>query len=303
MNSNIAENQFEIFKNTVGDQINRNHKTYQYYNSFIEALKSNNSKQVYESIVVEALDLIIDNKTSEFRSSLSIGTELYRARKIDLLNDFKNFDVGFKNEDRIYGFDFCNSIEPPLHLSPEGRNNVKGMSYLYLASNPYTACCEVRPMLKDLISIAKFKTKYEFKIIDLSSDKSVLEFKDFKDIYGISPSVLITNIMLEFCQPLDAEYGYLASQFISDYFRKTGIDGIRYKSFLGDADNITIFNSYIKYFDFIRSDIVYLWKSNNYFFEYSTNKEFNSKESFLLNEDDKDKLRYFIKTAIDSKIR
>lgn len=109
--------------------------------------------------------------------------------------------------------------------------------------------------------------------------------------------------MLEFSSPINEQYGYIISQFISDYFRKTGIDGIKYKSAIGDGDNITIFNSYKDYFDFIRSDIVCLWNSDNYFFDDTTQAIFNSGKSFVLNDDQKSKIHSVINDIIGQKRR
>lgn len=51
-----------------------------------------------------------------------------------------------------------------------GRNNIGGTSYLYIASNPETACTEIKSDLSNLISLATFKIKkplyiYDFQLI------------------------------------------------------------------------------------------------------------------------------------------
>lgn len=39
-----------------------------------------------------------------------------------------------------------------IGVSGAGRNNISGESYLYVASNPQTACMEIKPQFSDLES-------------------------------------------------------------------------------------------------------------------------------------------------------
>lgn len=244
------------------------------YNDFIAAIKLKDHKAINETIVVQALDLIVQNKNSAFRDTLPSDTLLYRARIIDVKTDLGNPALGFDLTTTTHGFDRWNSIEPPLSRAPQGRSNINGMSYLYLASNKYTACCEVKPRPMELISLAEFKTQKDFNIVDFSKDKSTKEFSAFENEYNIAPARLITNMMFEFCKPYDNDDNYYtASQFIADYFRKAGFDGIKYRSRYGNADNYTIFNSYKDNFDFIKSENIVLYDTNNLFFNISDKKE------------------------------
>lgn len=54
------------------------------------------------------------------------------------------------------GFDEKNSIECPIGVSIDGRNNISGVSYLYVAEDEVTACEEIKTTLWVIISLAEF---------------------------------------------------------------------------------------------------------------------------------------------------
>lgn len=97
---------------------------------------------------------------SQFRSTLSPNTILYRAREIST-EDYRHQDTGLSislnnNQYTTTGYNSENSIEAPIGITPQGRNNIAGVSYLYLASNPVTACTEIKSSLRSLIFLAEF---------------------------------------------------------------------------------------------------------------------------------------------------
>lgn len=76
------------------------------------------------------------------------------------------------------GYDDINLREPILgRIGNEGRNNITGVSYLYIASNPETGCMEIKSQFGDLISLAKFKVLKSLYIIDFESEK-ILSFTE-----------------------------------------------------------------------------------------------------------------------------
>src|SRR5699024_8249194 len=97
------------------------------------------------------------------------------------------------NTGKFFGYDEKNSREPMLGISGNGRNNIKGASYLYVASDQETACLEVKPQLGDLISLAIFKVNQPLHIMDFSSDK---QFKnDFLEKYNMSLGDFFASLM------------------------------------------------------------------------------------------------------------
>ena len=68
------------------------------------------------------------------------------------------------------GYDDINSREPILGIGSEGRNNIAGASYLYIASNPETACMEIKSQFGcGFETDCKFITKRQMKNIQKKS--------------------------------------------------------------------------------------------------------------------------------------
>lgn len=224
-----------------------------YYNKFLEAIKSRDSKAIEESKVFEVLHrmICVDNP---MKRTLQNET-LFRCRIIKSKDwDTSNNGIGFEGK-IITGFDKYNSKEPPLGLSPKGRANFSGATYLYVADNPYTACAEVRPRLKDCISVGQFEISKPLTIIDFSEDQNLHSIINDEDTFSVAK--LITRVMVQFCSCVNDIDEYIVTQYISDYIRKHGIDGICYRSSLTDGKNYAIFNCSEDNIRFVSSEIYY----------------------------------------------
>lgn len=200
----------------------------------------------YSSEIFRIIDEIVaGTEQQQFIKILPIGTVLYRAREIDI-EEYSKIGNGLniKVENNTYiteGFNERNSIECPLGIGGDGRNNIAGASYLYMAEDASTACAEIKSTLRSLISLAEFEVKSELKIVDFSKDDKKFTFEQ-NDKYQISLGRFITLMMMQYCQPVSKKDDYRVTQIISDYIRKMGYDGILYRSFFTMKDNYTIFN-------------------------------------------------------------
>lgn len=160
---------FEYMKN-LGYLVNARNQFY----AFMEAIDSD-EKLIKECQNIYCLlnEIVLDKEKDQFFIELEKGKELFRARIIDIEDD-NNPDSGVgKTKNGLFiGYNEANSREPIIGISGNGRNNVAGASYLYVASNPETACMEVKSGYGDLLSLATFKTSKNMSIIDFSTDKS-----------------------------------------------------------------------------------------------------------------------------------
>ena len=112
----------------------------------------------------------------QFIVELTKNSRYYRARIINAEDDGDlSKGIGKTTEGKFQGYNEVNSREPLLGISGEGRNNISGASYLYLASNPETACMEVKSQFGDLISLATFELTEPLHIIDFASDNGYME--------------------------------------------------------------------------------------------------------------------------------
>ena len=198
-------------------------------------------KTVHDNPVLQLLDAMIERDA--FHSTLPENLCLYRARSITTAEHFRK-GISQKEDGTFSGFDESNSVEAPLHSTQSARANIKGMSYLYLAEDPYTACAEIRPVNNSFVSLATFKLLKPAFIIDLKTNQAVSEFSDIEEDLQCSVAEMITNIMFRFATPAIDDSIYASTQFISDYFRKAGFDGIRFQSAMSGGTNITLFNSH-----------------------------------------------------------
>src|SRR5574344_787693 len=132
---------------------------------------------------------------------------------------------------------------------------------------------------RSIISIAEFELKKNMRIIDFSKDVNFgrdasMEYciKNNGQMIALGP--IFTKIMNSFSIPCQNSDTYLYTQIISDYIRSAGFDGIKYKSFYANGDNYVFFNSYHKYFDFIKSELVINYGIKSTFLDINARSEF-----------------------------
>lgn len=254
------------------------------YNQFINATKTDKGlakeiKKVFRIID----DIVLNTESEQFKKELKKGTQYYRARIIDLADEELNKKgIQVIEKDKLTGFDDFNSREPLIGIGGAGRNNIAGVSYLYVASNPETACTEIKPQLGDLISLATFELLEPLEIIDFASEKAFQ--KEETKLYNMSMGIFFTKLMFRFCEPVKDKSDYRATQIIADYLRKTGIDGIAYKSYQTPGGcNYTFFNSHPSKIKFCGSKILIHKQANYSFWDYNDETEIMSnKEGFML---------------------
>lgn len=254
------------------------------FNRFIDAIDTDDGliaavQEMYSLID----DIVLEKEAEQFKASLDAGTEFYRARIIEPEDDDNSEKgIGKTPDGKFLGYNDVNSREPILGVGGEGRNNIAGASYLYVASEPEVACMEIKSQFGDLISLAKFELMRSFNIIDFASEKT-FQRKD-TEFYGMSMGVFFSQLMLRFTQPVRGENEYRATQIISDYLRKTGIDGIKYRSFLTPGGfNYTFFNCHPKAIKFCGSKVLLHKQANHSFWDFNDETEIMSnKEGKLL---------------------
>lgn len=258
------------------------------------------NKELENTKVVEFLKNLLLSDDTRIVHNLPKGTILYRCRKIPK-NDILDVISYDKNKDLLYGFDCYGSKEPPITVSGEGRNNVKGASYLYLAENEYTACAEMKPDNFDILSVAKFIIKKDLKIFDLSVDDNFKEFDEPETLQ--SATILLSLIMSKFYIPVSSEREYLIPQYISDLIRKYGFDGVCYISSNTFCKNYTIFTCGDNYVEFIESELVrnHIVKYELYRINDSSKIDPQIHNKFELNPDEIEELKKVIIKKVDGK--
>jgi hypothetical protein len=166
------------------------------------------------------------------------------------------------------GFDLSEMGAPPKGKRSAGRINPEGISVLYLSSDSETVLREVRATVFDYGTIGEFKLKKHIKVANLSAISSTSPFR-YVDIerYAANREVF-KEISAEIAKPLrrnDSPLEYLPTQYIAEFIKSKGFDGVEYASTLKEGGfNIAVFDE--KIFDCINvktvevSEISYVTK-------------------------------------------
>ena len=137
---------------------------------------------------------------------------------------------------------------PPHEKTTAGRANSQGISCLYLASDIITTMHEIRARDLDYVSVAEFVSKKDLKIVDLANLDKISPFSVGKfdcEWFAINMKIL-KKINSELAKPLrrqDSVLDYLPAQYIADFIKSLGYDGICYRSTLNvEGINYAIFD-------------------------------------------------------------
>ncbi len=244
------------------------------FNDFVENVNNGCVKNDGSDPLLSIIDkYVLDDEKNRFHKTIKKKTIMYRARVVD--TEKMDSDHGFTTRD-FSGYNENESREAPIGKPGAGRNNISGVSYLYLAKDPRTACCEVKPRIRQFVSLAEFELTDTMHIIDFSED---VRFEDMEE--NISLAVLFTDIMGMYFMPVNEDEKYKATQFLTDYIRKNGVDGIAYRSYYNESGvNYTIFNSDHRRIKFNGSRLLLFQSQRQTFLDF-TNKKVISSESVL----------------------
>ncbi|GBG08469.1 hypothetical protein PAT3040_03052 [Paenibacillus agaridevorans] len=144
-------------------------------------------------------------KTHEVRK----GQKFYRAR-VNGLSPFEND----KDLDA-----------PPDGKASFGRVNPRGISYLYVAETKKTVIAEVQPWLNASITIAECTALDSLKVVDLlPSQQEIVAAHSYRKV--------ISDEFSKPVRPDTKELDYVPTQYMAEWFKSKGLDGIRYGSAL-----------------------------------------------------------------------
>jgi hypothetical protein len=136
---------------------------------------------------------------------------------------------------------------PPQHLASHGRANPAGIPYLYLGSQPDTAAAEIRPHTGEVACIAEF-TIPEIRAVDLRNPRGFVspfllgEASKIGQLRADLP--LLERLGGELTRPVlpqRAAIDYIPSQYLCEFIKKAGFDGVLYRSSVSDGFNLALF--------------------------------------------------------------
>lgn len=137
---------------------------------------------------------------------------------------------------------------PPKRLASHGRANPAGIPYLYLASKPETAAAEVRPHTGEVACVAGFQIP-EIRAVDLRHPRkhvspfSVQQASAIGQLRADLP--LLERLGEELTRPVQpsgAAIDYIPSQYLCEFIKKSGFEGVVYRSSVSDGINLALFD-------------------------------------------------------------
>lgn len=138
---------------------------------------------------------------------------------------------------------------PPKHLATHGRANPTGIPYLYLGSLPETAAAEVRPHTGEIACVADFAVMQPLTAVDLRDPrKSVSPFllADAGAIGQLRADIpFLERLGEELTRPVlprSAAIDYIPSQYLCEFIKKSGYDGVVYRSSVSNGMNLALFD-------------------------------------------------------------
>ena len=163
------------------------------------------------------------------------------------------------DEDGVYQVECAYSPErmkPLPDKACDGRANPKGIPCLYLANRKDTAVSEVRPWIGSYVSVGQFKLLRNVDLIYCSrgyKDKDEHSAALLSFIVGEKTptpeeieKAVWSDIDDAFAEPMtrsDDSADYVATQILSELFKREGFGGVAYRSNFGEnGHNIALFD-------------------------------------------------------------
>ena len=138
---------------------------------------------------------------------------------------------------------------PPRDLASHGRANPSGIPYLYLGSAPDTAIAEVRPHTGETASVAQFTLQGAITVVDLRKPRELVSpflLEDASEVGRMRADVpfleRLGNELTRPVLPRSAAIDYLPSQYLCEFIKKIGYNGVLYRSSVSEGINLALFD-------------------------------------------------------------
>ncbi|MGZ5482965.1 MAG: RES family NAD+ phosphorylase, partial [Pyrinomonadaceae bacterium] len=138
---------------------------------------------------------------------------------------------------------------PSSRYASYGRANPAGIPYLYLGSTETTAISEVRPHAGGTVCVAQFKTSNNLKLVDLRNPKKTVSPFELEDATAIgrmrSDLPFLLRLGDELTSPVlpeAAAIDYTPSQYLCEFIKRCGYNGVVYRSSVSAGINLALFD-------------------------------------------------------------
>lgn len=152
--------------------------------------------------------------------------------------------------DRELPFEISEMGTPPPRKATHGRANPAGIPYLYLGSLPTTAVAEVRPHTGEVACVADFTVPTPLNAVDLRNPRGLVSpflLADARAIGQLRADIaFLERLGEELTRPVlpsAAAIDYIPSQYLCEFIKKVGYDGVVYRSSVSEGINLALFDA------------------------------------------------------------
>jgi hypothetical protein len=138
---------------------------------------------------------------------------------------------------------------PPKRIASHGRANPAGIPYLYLGSTAQTAVSEIRPHTGEMACVADFTTPTTLKLVDLRTSRKMVSpfvLTDADEVGRMRNDLpFLERLGSELTCPVipqSAAIDYTPSQYLCEFIKKCGYQGVIYRSSVGTGMNLALFD-------------------------------------------------------------
>ncbi|BAS01103.1 hypothetical protein BV133_3509 [Blastochloris viridis] len=182
------------------------------------------------------LDMSIDEARLRHLLDLLLAPDLPR----------KWFRARIRTDDETYPIEKMGA--PPTRRASHGRANPAGIPYLYLGSLPETAAAEIRPHTGEVACVADFAIP-KIRAVDLRHPRKLVSpfiLTDASEIGQLRADLpFLERLGEELTRPVlpqGAAIDYIPSQYLCEFIKKSGFDGVVYRSSVSDGFNLALFD-------------------------------------------------------------
>lgn len=149
------------------------------------------------------------NEWTDEQKILSLMPEIYSDYDYNQTPELVKAQKKWKRYVKYKGWNAEDSGAPPADLIGNGRANPDHIRYLYLSEDPVTPVYEVRPIIGDTVSVAKFKLLKDVRLYDLTFD-----IHDIENDEVVELPRLYNTIGAMFSRPYNGDMPYLNEEII-----------------------------------------------------------------------------------------
>jgi hypothetical protein len=138
---------------------------------------------------------------------------------------------------------------PPKRLALNGRANPAGIPFLYLGSKAETAVAEIRPHTGEAACVAEFTIPKKIRAVDLRNPRKLVSpfiLSDAGEIGQLRADLpFLERLGEELTRPVlpqGAPIDYIPSQYLCEFIKKSGFDGVVYRSSVSEGFNLALFD-------------------------------------------------------------